>query len=73
MEPYLRKLGLPTKLDNGVVSLLTDHTVCQEGKQLDADAAKLLQLLGKKMSTFKLTLRCRWSDGDLQVLYHGDD
>jgi len=72
MEPYLRKLGLPTHLNNGVVHLLAPHTVCHEGRQLDADSAKLLQLLGKKMSVFKLTLRCRWSDGDLQLLHHED-
>ncbi|KAL1496638.1 hypothetical protein AB1Y20_014241 [Prymnesium parvum] len=68
MEPYLRKLGLPTKLNNGVVHLLTSHTVCREGDELDGDQAKLLQLLGIKMSVFKLSLRCRWSDGDLQML-----
>ena len=73
MEPYLRKLGLPTKLNNGVVELLAPHTVCQEGRQLDADQARLLQLLVIKMSIFKLTLRCRWSGGDLQVLHHGGD
>lgn len=72
MEPFLRKLGLPTMLNNGVIHLRTSHTVCHEGQKLDGDQAKLLQLLGNKMSTFRLTLRCRWSDGDLQVLTHGD-
>lgn len=67
MEPYLRKLGLPTALKEGVVTLLAPHTVCVEGKALDGDQAKLLQLLGIKMSVFKLSLLCRWSDGDLEV------
>ena len=61
MEPYLRKLGLPTKLDNGIVTLRCNHAVCQEGATLDADQAKLLQLLGIKMARFELSLRCRWT------------
>ena len=73
MEPYLRKLGLPTKLDKGVVTLLAPHTVCSAGAQLDSDQAKLLQLLGIRMALFKLTLKCRWSaDGDFS-LYAAND
>jgi len=69
MEPYLRKLGLPTRLDNGVVTLRYGHAVCREGATLDADQAKLLQLLGIKMATFTLTLRCHWtSDGHYEPL-----
>jgi mRNA turnover protein 4 len=67
MEPYLRKLGLPTKLDRGVVTLLAPYTVCQKGMPLESDQAKLLQLLGIKMAVFKLSLRCRWcGDGDYE-------
>ena len=72
MEPYLRKLGLPTRLVNGTVCLACRHVVCREGDALSADQTQILQLLKIKMSTFRLTLRCRWSDGDLQVLDHGD-
>ena len=61
MEPYLRKLGLPTRLDNGVVTLLCNHTVCSAGETLESDQAKLLQLLNIKMALFKLTLRCKWA------------
>mmetsp|Transcript_37818 Transcript_37818/g.100033 ORF Transcript_37818/g.100033 Transcript_37818/m.100033 type:complete len:221 (-) Transcript_37818:553-1215(-) len=64
MEPYLRKLGLPTKLDMGVVTLLAPHVVCQAGVPLESNQAKLLQLLNIKQATFKLVLRCRWgADG----------
>ena len=66
MEPYLRKLGLPTKLDNGIVTLRCNHAVCAEGATLDADQAKLLQLLGIKMARFELSLRCRWTAEDGQ-------
>ena len=68
MEAYLRKLGLPTKLDQGVVTMLCDHVVCRAGMPLDSDQAKLLQLLEIKMALFKLTLRCRWTrDGDFET------
>jgi mRNA turnover protein 4 len=67
MEAYLRtKLGLPTRLVNGVVTLLAAHTVCKEGQELDSEQAKLLQLLNIKMARFQLTLRCRWTDGDFE-------
>jgi len=68
MEPYLRKLGLPTKLENGVVVLRLNHAVCQEGATLNSDQAKLLQLMGLKMATFRLSLRCKWSDGEYEEL-----
>ena len=64
MEPYLRKLGLPTLLANGVVTLLADYSVCSEGQELNGEQAKLLQLLDIKMATFALTLKCRWSADD---------
>ena len=68
MEPYLRKLGLPTLLANGVVTLLADYSVCSEGQELNGEQAKLLQLLDIKMATFALTLKCRWSADDFLEL-----
>ena len=66
MEAYLRKLGLPTRLLNGVVTLMAPYKVCTKGQALESDQAKLLQLLNIKMATFKLTMRCRWTDGDFE-------
>lgn len=68
VEPYLRKLGMPTKLDCGVVTLLKEYTVCAEGDKLTSDQAKLLQLLNLKMATFKVILRAAWADGAFHVL-----
>ena len=47
-----------------MVTLLADHVVCSEGQVLNGEQARLLQLLDIKMSTFALTLRCRWSAED---------
>ncbi|KAG8466953.1 hypothetical protein KFE25_008332 [Diacronema lutheri] len=63
IEPYLRKLGMPTTLDCGVVTLQKGYTVCTVGEKLSADQAKVLQLLGVKMAEFKLRLHAAWSDG----------
>lgn len=42
MEPHLRSLGLPTALKRGVVTLIKDYTVCQEGQMLNPEQAKIL-------------------------------
>lgn len=42
MEPKLRELGLPVKLVKGVVTLMKDHTICQQGAVLDPKQTKLL-------------------------------
>lgn len=33
IEPHLRKLGMPTKLQKGIVTLIGDYTVCEKGKK----------------------------------------
>lgn len=71
IEAYLRKLGLPTTLDCGVVTLLKDYTICTEGEKLTSDQAKLLQLFGVKMAEFKLRLRAAWTDGNFDELDAG--
>lgn len=42
MEPQLRKLGLPTELDQGVLCLRQDYTVCSPGTILTPDQAHIL-------------------------------
>lgn len=42
MEPHLRKLGLPTRLQRGIPELLQDFVVCTEGKPLTANQANIL-------------------------------
>lgn len=69
LEPYLRRLGLPTSLQKGVVTLVKDHEVCKEGEVLKPEQASILKLLGVKMATFKITMEFLWnSDGTCEVL-----
>lgn len=42
IESYLRQLGLPTALKNGMVTLLSDYTVCKEGQALTPEQARIL-------------------------------
>ncbi|KAL3104897.1 hypothetical protein niasHT_026392 [Heterodera trifolii] len=43
MEPQLRKLGMPTRLENGTIDLLEEFNVCKTGDQLSADQARILK------------------------------
>lgn len=40
IEPHLRALGLPTKLNKGIVQLYKEYTVCEEGKMLSPEQAR---------------------------------
>uniref|UniRef100_J3NAM5 Ribosome assembly factor mrt4 n=1 Tax=Oryza brachyantha TaxID=4533 RepID=J3NAM5_ORYBR len=85
MEPFLRKQGLPVRLNKGMVELVADHVVCEEGKPISPEAAqiliyicnyvnivtKLTRLLGMQMATFRLYLVCRWSSDDFEVYKEG--
>eukprot|EP01001_Neometanema_parovale_P009099 NODE_5345_length_954_cov_110.665463_g5130_i0.p1 GENE.NODE_5345_length_954_cov_110.665463_g5130_i0~~NODE_5345_length_954_cov_110.665463_g5130_i0.p1 ORF type:complete len:256 (-),score=58.61 NODE_5345_length_954_cov_110.665463_g5130_i0:186-884(-) len=60
MEPYLRKLGLSTKVDKGFIEVVQDHVVCRIGDTISADNARLLKLWDQKVSEFRLTLIAHW-------------
>ncbi|KAF5743903.1 mRNA turnover protein 4 like [Tripterygium wilfordii] len=67
MEPFLRKQGMPVRLNKGVVELVSDFIVCEEGKPLSPEASRILRLLGIKMATFRLLFICRWSPEDFEL------
>ncbi|KAI3927495.1 hypothetical protein MKW92_026496 [Papaver armeniacum] len=67
MEPFLRKQGMPVRLNKGVIELVADFVVCEEGKPLSPEASRILRLLGIKMATFQLHLICRWSPEDFEI------
>ncbi|EDX15503.1 mRNA turnover protein 4 homolog [Drosophila simulans] len=73
MEPHLRSLGLPTKLEKGIVTLYSDYTVCEEGKVLTPEQARILKLVGKPMAKFRLTMKCSWTKSEGFQLHVEDD
>ncbi|KAJ0884163.1 putative 60S ribosomal protein L10P, insertion [Helianthus annuus] len=66
MEPFLRKQGMPVRLNKGVVELVGDFVVCEEGKLISPESSRILRLVDMKMATLKLNLICRWSPGVLE-------
>jgi len=60
MEPHIRKLGLNTRVEKGVVTMNVAQTVCNKGDTLTTEQAHILKLLGVKLSTFRVALRWRW-------------
>lgn len=73
MEPHLRSLGMPTLLKKGVVTLYSDYIVCEEGKTLSPEQARILKLCSKPMAKFQLTIKCSWSKSDGFQLYVEDN
>lgn len=58
IEPHLRKLGMPTKLDRGIVTLYSEFTVCEKGQTLTPEQAKILKLVGRPLATFRVNIEC---------------
>merc|ERR1712223_781991 len=60
-EPQLCGMGLPTSLKRGVITLLSEHTVCRKGDKLTSEQARILKLLDHKQAEFKVDLIALWS------------
>ncbi|KAK4299538.1 hypothetical protein Pmani_027206 [Petrolisthes manimaculis] len=61
LEPHLRKLGLPTRIERGVPELMKDYVVCIKGHALTPTQASILKLLEKDMSFFQLKMEWCWN------------
>lgn len=59
-EPQLRALGLNVTLARSVVTLRENYTVCEAEEILTPERAKLLELLGIRMASFRLNLLCHY-------------
>jgi len=60
-------------LEKGIVTLYSDYTVCEEGKVLTPEQARILKLVGKPMAKFRLTMKCSWTKSEGFQLHVEDD
>lgn len=58
IEPHLRKLGMPTKLDRGIVTLINEYQVCEKNQMLNPEQAKILKLINRPLATFRVNVEC---------------
>ena len=64
LEPQLRKLGVPTQLQNGVVTLNAPFTICRKDDLLTPEQGRLLKMFLIPMAEFRLQLQSYWSKTD---------
>ncbi|KAJ5072070.1 mRNA turnover protein [Anaeramoeba ignava] len=65
MEPFLRNLGIPTTLSKQVVNVVADYIVCEKGKPLTSEAARILKLLQIQMSSLNVQCLCCWNNSKI--------
>lgn len=65
MDGYLRELGLPVQLENGVIVNVRDYTVCEEGQTLTKNQASLLKHFEVKMDTYSVRPVAVWENGSV--------
>jgi len=70
LEPTLRQLGMPTRLQKGIITLDSEYTVCKEGDVLDSKQTRLLKQFGIACAEFRINLVGYWSkkNGDVQIM-----
>lgn len=73
LHDQLRKLSMPVWLDKGVLRLTRPHVVCSAGDTLSPEQAQLLKVFYKPLATFRVLVRCMWSDGSFKQFAVADD
>merc|ERR1719265_2041921 len=68
LEPRLKELGLPTVLENQIVALTDDYTVCSAGDALTKQAAAILTLEGVECAEVRVQAAAYWSAKDGAVV-----
>lgn len=71
MVEQFRKLKVPVEIKNGRVALAdskTQYTLAKQGETLSAEQCKALMHFGIKLAEFRVKLKCRWSNGEFEIL-----
>ncbi|KAI4214159.1 MAG: hypothetical protein LQ351_003244 [Letrouitia transgressa] len=61
LEPSLRNLGLPTRMEKGRVVLDEAFEICKEGEVLGSRQTSLLKAFGVAMAEFRVMVRAYWA------------
>jgi len=74
-EPHLRtKLGLPVKLDKGIVHMLSDHRICTFKDQLNSTQALQLKTFKVKLSEFRINLDALYNTESKEItIFENED
>jgi len=67
MDGFLRELGLPVRLENGVITNVRDYEVCSPGQTLTKNQANLLKQFQVKMDSFQAQVVALWENGAIQT------
>ncbi|CAM0141924.1 mRNA turnover and ribosome assembly protein [Umbelopsis sp. WA50703] len=68
MEQHIRSLGMPTTLQNGVITLSSPYEICRLGQTLTTNQAHLLKLFYHQLAEFRVKLLCYYSEGEVHNL-----
>jgi mRNA turnover protein 4 len=60
MADQLKKLGVPVRLDKGVVVITEDCNLCLKGVPITPEQGRLLKIFGHELAEFKITLVSVW-------------
>ena len=67
IEPDLRKLGVPVRMEEGRIVLDVEYVVCRERETLGSGQAALLRMFGVQMGEFRADLQACWSRSEETV------
>ena len=65
MDGFLRELGLPVMLENGVITNVRDYEVCSPGQVLTKNQANLLKQFQIKMDTYRARVLALWENNEI--------
>ena len=68
IEPYLRTLGLPTKVHEGKIEMLADYVVGCAGEVVNVEKSKILRLLNVQQGEMRIELKAVWNGGEYKEL-----